>query len=375
MSILNTSGGIQDKIRNPFQKSVDVPFDGNDFPDGFLIEEILDNGDIGDKIRLFGNQMPKVPFTFGGAQRVKKEYYSGYSEPTMQVMGGEEDDITINGTFKDKRKDPVTKDKRFKNISTEIQQLLDGIRLRGNLVRIAMGEFERYCILQKTKWDMKMLSNIDYAITFSIIGFNAPKNAQFLEQTREVPFAINKELINQAQMLQESAKLYPTSVPLSIGDAIGQLTNLVAGVIATVTGFVDQIISTVNDVQKSISRVKGLIKHAQNKLREYKNFIGSIRPFDSNQALTGKYTSSRYYSSLLSSSRALTALLERMKRQINGLSNTLPLARHLTVAGDTLQKISIKFYGFGDNWKKIYDFNRLTTTELTSGKVLEIPRV
>lgn len=375
MGLLNTTGGIQDRIRNPFQKSVDVPFDGNDFPDGFLIEEILDNGDIGDKIRLFGNQMPKVPFTFGGSQRVKKEYYSGFSEPTIQVMGGEEDDITIVGTLKDKRKDPVTKDKRFKNISTEIQQLLDGIRLRGNLVRIAMGEFERYCILQKTKWDLKMLSNLDYSITFSIIGFNAPKNAQFLEQTREVPFAINKELINQAQALQESARLYPTSVPLSIGDAIGQLTNVVAGVISAVTGFVDQIISTVNDIQKSITRVKGLIKHAQNKLREYKNFIGSIRPFDSAQALTGKYTASKYYSSLLSMSSVMTALLERMKKQLNGLGNTLPLGRHLVVSGDTLQKISNKFYGFGDNWKKIYDFNKLTTTDLVTGKILEIPRV
>ena len=78
MSVLNSfQGKVNDAknfIRNPFSSDVDTPFTENDFPDGFLIQEILDNGEIGDEIRLYGNMMPKIPFTFGGGQRVKKDF-------------------------------------------------------------------------------------------------------------------------------------------------------------------------------------------------------------------------------------------------------------------------------------------------------------
>lgn len=375
MSVLNSfQGKVNDAknfIRNPFSSDVDTPFTENDFPDGFLIQEILDNGEIGDEIRLYGNMMPKIPFTFGGGQRVKKDYYSGYSEPVVQVLGSEEDDVTINGRFKDKRyKDPA-----LKGVSSDIQQLIDGIRLRGNLVRIALGEFERYCILSKTKFDMNRLSEIDYSITFLVIGFNAPTNARYLEQTREVPFAINKELIAQAQAFQESSSAIPDSVPRSIADKINELTSTVAGAVSTVTGFVDQIQTTVNDIQKSVTRVKGLIKYTQGKLREYKRTLGAFKPFNDTQSLTGRYESSKFYSAQISGAASLTALLESLRSQINQIAPTLPLGRHLVVSGDNLQKISVKFYGKADNWKKIYDYNRLTSTELVVGSILEIPRV
>lgn len=371
MGLLNGIQSVQNTIRNPFSASTNVTFDGPDFPDGFLIQEILENGKIGEEIRLMGNQMPKIPFTFGGKQRIKKEFYSGSSEPAMQVMGGEENDVTIKGTFKDKRyQDPA-----LKNVSSDIQQLITGIRLRGNLVRIALGEFERYAIILEDVYDLKRLSNLDYSITFSIIGFNAPKNAHFLEQTREVPFAINKDLIAAASDFQANNLGYPTSVPFSIADAINGLTNLVAGAIATVTGFIDTIVSTVNDIQKAITRVKGLIKYTQGKIRDLKNFVGGLKPFDSAQALTGKYAAAKYYSSVMRLAVGLTAILERLRKQISGLGNTLPLGRHFVISGDTLQKISVKFYGFADNWKKIYDYNNLSTTDLVSGTTLEIPRV
>jgi len=67
--------------------------------------------------------------------------------------------------------------------------------------------------------------------------------------------------------------------------------------------------------------------------------------------------------------------LQRLKERLSQLSQSLPLGRHLVVTGDTLQKIAIKFYGSADNWKRIYDYNSLTTTDLVVGRLLEIPRI
>lgn len=384
MSLLNGFQGevnsLINKIKNPFNQNVNSIVDGQDFPEGFKINEILPSGGNGEKIVLTGPWMPKIPFTFGGSQRIKKEFYSGYSEPTVQVFGPEETDITINGLFKEKhfnrnfgRTDQDFN--KFKNISTEIQQQVDAMRIRGNVVRLQLGEFERYAIIKETKFDMERLSRVGYSITFSIIGFNAPKNAIFLQRKKEIPFGINKELIALANKFNLAASSIPKSVPQSIADVINGLVNEVAQVIATVTNFVDQIFSTVQDIKTAINRVKGLIKYAQQKLNSYKRQVGAIFSFDPSTSITGRYSSARYSSSGIAAASGLTALLERLRAQFSTLINDLPLARNLVKQGDTLQKIAIKFYGNANDWKKIYDYNNLNSTDLVPGIMLEIPRL
>lgn len=362
---------LQNQIANPFSSQVVPQFDPPDFPDGFLIEEILSNGNTGDKVVLVGNWMPQIPFTFGGGQRFKKEYYSGYSEPTVQIFGPEETDITINGLFKDKR----FTNTELKNISTEIQQLVDAIRIRGNIVRLKLGEFERYGLISLTKFDMDRLSRVAYEITFSIIGFNAPKNARFLQRRKDVPFEINKELIAAATEFNLLKDTIPDTVPRSIADQINDITDTVSRAITTVTNYVDQVFTTVQDIKSAINRIKGLVLFTQQRLRQFKRQLGAISSFDPTTSIAGRYSNARYQSGAIAQASGLTALLQRLKNQFSGLVNELPLARKLVKTGDNLQKIASEYYGSTNDWKEIYDYNDLSSTELEPGTLLEIPRL
>lgn len=375
MSLLNSATGqinsAQNFIKNPFEKEVGTTFRKPDFSDGFIIQEIINGKESGELITLVGNQMPKIPFSFGGAQRVKKEFYSGHSEPVMQVLGAEEKDVTINGTLKDKR----YADEALYGVATELQQLIDSVRIRGNIVKIVLGEWLRYAVITETKFDMDNLGKLNYAITFSIIGFNPPKNAKFIVGPREIPFAINKDLIAQAQAFQEAFDNIPDSVPRSIADILNDAISTVSGVIATVTGFVDSIVSTVQDIQKSVQRALGLIKYAQTKLNSYKKLCGAFSPFDVNGPLVGRYESAKFYNSQIAFSASLTATLEKLKSRLKSLIDNTPLLSHMVITGDNLQKIAVKYYGSSENWKKIYDFNNLSSTDLTIGSKIEIPRL
>lgn len=366
------TGSFQDKIRNPFEKSVNAPFRGADFPEGFIIEELDNlNNTIKTTVKLAGNSMPKIPFSFGGEQRIKKDFYSGHPEPVMQILGPSESDMEIRGDLKDRR----FKDQKFYGISTEIQELIDSIRIRGNLCRFRLGEWQRYGFIEKTDFDMKKLSELSYRVALSIVGFNAPTNAKFLERSREIPFNINKELIDEAAAFQEEFTAIPDSVPRSIGDIINDLTNTVATAIKLVTDFVDTIFGVIDDIKKAIDRAKGLIKHVMNKLREYKNRIGSIEHFDPNLSLTSRYINASFYTAAITSAYSLGSLMNRFRAQFSNLANDFPLARHLIRTGDTLQKISTKFYNTPDNWVEVQDFNKLTTTALVTGDILDIPRL
>ena len=103
MSILNSISSAQDSIRNPFSSEVGTSFRKPDFVEGFKIKEIINGKEDGELITLSGNRLPFQPFVFGGGQRVKKDYYSGHSEPVLQVLGAEEDDLTISGRLYDKK--------------------------------------------------------------------------------------------------------------------------------------------------------------------------------------------------------------------------------------------------------------------------------
>jgi LysM repeat protein len=359
MSILNSISSAQDSIRNPFSAEVGTSFRKPDFVEGFVIKEIINGEEKGEVITLSGNRLPFQPFVFGGGQRVKKDYYSGHSK----TNGKSPEALSL-------------KEKRLVNklsASTELQQQIDALRIRGNIVRISLGEWIRYAVISKVKFSMKNIADVSYDITFSIIGFNPPKNAKFIIGPREVPFAINKDLIAMSKTFGQTS--IPKSVPRSIADILNDAISTVSGVLATVTGFVDSIVSTVQDIQKSVQRALGLIKYAQGKLNSYKKLVGAFKPFDPSQALTGRYENAKFYAGTLSLSASLTALLEKLKSRLKALVDSKPLSRHLVISGDNLQKVAVKYYGSADNWKKIYDFNNLSSTALTIGSTLEIPRL
>ena len=359
---------VQQKIMNPFKKKVINTTRTDDFPEGFNIEEL---GGQEESIKLNGNLAPHETFVYAGKQRIVKEYYAGQSEPAVHVMGPQEEPVTIKGRFKDKKyTDPF-----LYGVAEEISQLVTAMRIRGNVVRIFMGEWQRYAIIESESFELKNIGDISYSITFEIIGFNAPQNGKFIEKKREIPFEINKELIQRAFDLQNDLTNIPDTVPQSISDVIRDVTGTVAEAIGIVTGFVDTVISTTNDVRKSTQRAVGLIKHSQNKLREYKDFLGGLDLLDANQALTGRYANASYYSNRLSNANALASLLARFRTQFSSLIEDLPLGRHFVRDGESLQRLASKYYNDSTLWKKIQDHNNLQSADISSGMILEIPRL
>ena len=367
-------GDVTNTIKNPFEQTVDAPFRGEDFPEGFIIEELdfSANNKVKTRVRLVGNMMPKRgSFKFGGAQRIKKDYYAGHSEPVAHVLGPKESDMSVKGEFKDKR----YKLDKFRGVAREIQKLVDSIRIRGNLCRFVLGDWQRYGFIESDEFNLDRLTRIDYEINLSIIGFNAPQNAKFLQRPREIPFNINSALISAASDFQAANSNIPASVPRSAADLIDSLTSDVAGAINQVTGFVDSVFTTVQDVRKSIDRALGLIKHTQNTLRRFKRQVGGLNPFTATD-VTGRYTNASFYAGIMAGAVGLSALLAKYRTQFRDLAqNNEPLAAYTTVTGDTLQKISVKFYGTADNWTEIKDYNKLQNTQLETGTRLDIPKL
>ena len=375
----NASKGISDArntIKNPFKRSVQNSLQGNDFPDGFQIEEV--EGPAKEKISLVGHLMPLIPFTFGGEQRMIKEFYSGNSEPVVHILGPEETEITIVGRLWDKKfnQSDIPGENNY-GISAKLQLQLDEFRIRGNLLKIKLGEFQRFAFMSRTEFPMAKLGDIRYRITFLIVGFNPPLRTQFTGEPIEIPFASNRKLNALLDDFNANFSIVPTEVPASVTDIMNDAISIVATPISEVISTVDALIGTVEDVQKGLFRAVGVIKNAQNAVQAFKNRIGSIdfgAPFRSSQP-SARYSAYNYIGGTNSAMTDFATLLEFFRKQFINLIDSIPLRRVTVIPGDTLQKIAANFYDNDQEWRRIFDHNQLTDTNLVAGSVLEIPRL
>jgi nucleoid-associated protein YgaU len=381
----SVSDPIAALIKNPF--STTVPNGGlrpNDFPGGFQISEYV-NGVLNPTsvIKWLNNAMPMQPFSWGGEQRLVKEYYPGNPEAAVHVLGPKEGPVIVKGRWKDKR----FKDPSYYGVAYQYNLALNAMRKRGNLVKFGMhgvaGDWIRFGFIEKADFKMNKLSWIDYEVEFFVVSETQPKNNYFAAPEKNSPSAVNQNLINAATAFQSTYSTVPKSMPQSLAGAINGLIGDVAKNINLVTNFVGTVISTAQSVEDSANRALGLIKNARANISKFNRQINSLVNGFSTLSSSGSaanktrdtYTNLSYMTESMAGTHSLSAYLQQMQAQFESLSRNIPKARYKVQVTDTLQNISIKFYGVSDNWVDIYDHNKLQTTQLTPGTILEIPKL
>jgi len=400
----------------------------NDYPGGFVVTEIRNQQELkpeeGYGIKLIGTMMPHQPFTFGGTQKIVKDYYPGYAEPTVHVLGPQEENVTIKGRLYTKRikappppsgpldlkkvgdsingavdalnpfsdkeggasgaaKKKEQEDKRdFYRFAMAVQEQIEAIRVRGHLLKLQMGEWQRYGFMESATFEMKTIGDISYSINFIIIGFRPPTNCKILKYQGTIPFDKNKELIAAVSTMMEKKDIVPANMPKSFGDQIRDGIDSVAKIVNTATAFVDVVMNEYDDIKSAAERAIGLYKNClayvsktQRRIGNYSGYTSKISALNGSASkVTTGYNNSNYLDSVMVSMFSIKLLLLQLRDQMKVVAATAPLARHRVVFGDTLQKIAFKYYNDDSKWTAIYDHNKLQDTVLVVGAVLEIPR-
>jgi hypothetical protein len=370
MSLLgNISQGVGDltnRILNPFNTDIETAIGRHDFKEGFIITEI----ETRQTLALSGPMMPQIPFTHGGSQRLVKEFYSGNNEPVVQVLGAQERDVELRGELTEKFYGRLGS-----GIVEDMQKRLDLIRMRGNLCEFKLGEWKRYGFVETTEFNMKDLSSMTYVIGLSIVGLQKPTNAKFSQKGRDIPIKVNELLKTRMEAFNQSFGK-PPAIMRGFADVLNATINQVAQAAAIVTNFVDTALSNVEDLRRSVERAKGLVDFAQVKLKQYKRIAGGFDAYNlENTSVPIKYQTAEYLNDSISSASEISEILNDLKAQLSGIISNIPLRRHVVKDGETLQKISLKYFKTADHWIDIYNFNDLESTELEAGDLLEIPRV
>jgi len=275
-------------------------------------------------------------------------------------------------------------DERLRQAAQEYQELIDAMRIRGNLVKIVLGEWVRYGFIKRAKFRLYTLQKIDAEITFEISGFNPPKGWRVVVEADENVIKPNKEVTNAAAAALASAKNYPETMPLTAIDIFNNAIGDVADAISKVTGFVDGIVDDADKLVGSANRAVGLIKNARTTISRAKRNIGAIAnnaaglagsALSAAQGAVNLIKNTDHTAKTIRDFSNISILLAALQDRFQSYISQVPYRRHLVRQGDTLQNVSMKYFNNADNWKKIYDHNKLSSTDLVIGSVLEIPKV
>jgi nucleoid-associated protein YgaU len=245
----------------------------------------------------------------------------------------------------------------------------------GELIKITLGEWRRWCVLAETSFKEKSKSDIEYEISFEIISDKPPTNCYQLTDTKEETFQDNADLLAEAADLQANYS-GQSDIDQSFADKLTQYVDDVATAVASVNSFVNTLLTQAENIEQGITRAIGLIKVARRNIANMIRRVGALSyAVSGSGGITRQFKSVSSSANAISSASSIMAILAKMQQQFEAIRKTLPKARYKVQSGDTLQRISIKYYGTPNSWDKIYDHNKLTTTALTRGTVLEIPNL
>lgn len=355
-------------------------FVANDFESGLSITEIINDTESKSPIKLIGAFAPHIPFEFGGTQKIVKDYYPGSPEPAVQILGARESDQTIKGVLKTKR----FRDESLAESSVQYQREIDAVRRRGNLVKIQLGEWVRYGFIEETKFVLNRLNNIDYEIKFSIVGLTPPVGYKFTLNNTDIA-GPSADLLLASIAAAKAGQNIPTEMPSNLLDDLNGILSGIADVAAKVTGLVDGVVGDMEAIQATANRAIGMIRYYRSylsrthrKLAQMYLSIRNIPPIPGlsvAQMKKGQINSYVYVSKVRDQTFSMAAILAQLQSRFEALSRTVPMFRHRVSKDDTLQKISLKYYNSAEHWERIYKHNKLQTTQLTVGVVLEIPKL
>ena len=371
--------GLSDKlgIANPLARTV-AAVPAQDFEEGFQIQPLNEDAQVivGAEIKLLGNLMPHTPFSFSGAQRIIKEYYPGNDEPVMQILGAMEDNIKIKGDLKDINYGAESLTTQNRGLSYRVMELIDDLRKRGTLCKFVLGPWQRYGYIENSVFDLERITRLKYELTLNIIGENAPTQDKIIQVDERPDIADAAKILDQVEGFVAQNRPFDNLPNRTIAQFINEQVSFVQSRVNLVTDFVDEVFTSVDNIRQSVNRALGLIGGLQRQIRRYQRELGNIDFFTPGGPVASGYFYLQTANSSIASSVRLSGLLESLRARISSRLAAVPLATYRVVEGDTLQKISARFYGTPDNWRMIQEENDIAAgAVLEANTVLDIPRV
>lgn len=378
-------------------------------------------------LALTARALPYRPVTFAGKQRVEFTWYPGSPVATAQMLGPEEQAITLRGFWKERF---LAAPAQFANeaapaallnnvpipTAVELTAAVDELRRTGQLYRLTWDELVRVGYITSfsqtwhnrhdCEWELEF-TPISQGETVAPVGFkNLPDVASYYNETVRAVTAARDSLAIEAAP-EPIAALYqpnlaglenPTANALAIHIGQQQVSVTLRSAVSTALQTLDDnLLGAQNAVYEAAANVTAqalagpdaarrlvaiatqAIGQAQNTYDVITNrswdAVFNVTPFPENDISIGSQIAMRAYQR-----RVRTAVRDYEYQQttqarvlLDALDPDLAAA-FVAPRNMDLRDVSTEFYGTPNEWRALLVYNQLTTSRLVAGQLVWVPQ-
>lgn len=346
-----------------------------------IIEVLKQDGTTESTIELKGTDLPAPPLEVGGTQRVKKTVYPTGSDKrprtTLQVLGAEENDIELQGVWKDSRGGD--------GHAAEMTELLDRIRYEGKPVRVSWDTVSVEGIVSEFIPSIRRRQDVEWKLTVTVgeSAFAKIQASPAVDHTAEVQAGIQAALADMQDLdglVDDSASLFElggllqafvdtvTAIATFIGDAITAIQEAIKA-IQTVVNLAAAGFALINKLRTTINRALLALVHIRDQVNDLFNSTWQAATTSPIAVLDGTH----FAREISRMERLVRAKARAVKRMLDAMAQPAPLRVHAVGTNDTIFTIARLYYSNPIAWRTIAEANGLKGADLGDKKTLVIP--
>lgn len=360
-------------------------------PSAFLVTELTGSKH---ELELVGRALPYRPYSLEGRMRAEFTWYPGNPVSTVQMLGAEEAPTSITGTWKD-RFIRQTNDLGIPILSggsavasldgspiadvRSLVRVVDGFRLRGQLLEVRWDEQVRHGILTRFKHTWLRREDVEWEMEFQWISRGEPEQP-IAFGINIPPLDIASEVSEAVTTLKEAAEA-PFNLITSISSAIASnisTIEIAASAITQVARKAAATTSSPDEVTQAIASSFETIKRESQEINDTMETVPAKAMINTtNVGALGQgaaLEAEDFKRGLKKSALALRNLAANRSQELQA-GNTKQAGTVVFRARDPqdLRDVSTRFYGTPDEWRSLMLYNGLATSKLSAGQVIIVP--
>lgn len=357
-------------------------------------------------LTLMGRALPYRPVSFSGRLRAEFTHYPGNPVATVQVLGPEEGQTTMQGYWKDKflgGSDPTALarmgsgggmregtglDIGTSSISNvlELVNLVEDVRRTGQILEVAWDSLKREGMLIEFEHTWHNTHDVEWKMTFQWSSLADP------DPPMAVPETDSSDFQSELTSLGENLSTLQSQVALAqdfVEDFNAKITTLedsISSVAETVSQVVDLVLSPVDAAR----RILGIVEYTKANAKDVMDSTDAhvtrslvtpmplVLPDTSPTAPTvtagQACATAKYFRDVRANSRSIRGLSAQRAQELGSRTGETQGATIIRAKmGQDLRDISIQVYGTVDQWRLLKSYNGLASSALTAGQIILIP--
>ena len=361
----------------------------------FVIQQINESGTAaGDKIELKGRALPYKPYSLKGKMRAEFTWYPGNAVASVQLLGASEDATTIKGKWKDRFIRSIDDDNNtvqptaiaLKNgqqvaDAFALVEAVDAIRMAGKLVEVTWDGTIRHGILTSFNPIWQQREIVDWEIEFTWMSRG--------EAQSPPSFAPPETANTFASKLGDLVgKLQAAVAPLfnlvdDFETKLDEYVNAIIDASLEVSALADDTADLIFTPQNAIERALAAAESVRAAAASIQDLITSTPPRAMERIADPTTLGLGDVLGIDSWSRGVKDAARAIEVQASTDADTLRasarqedlLATFVARAPTDLRTVSQIYYDTPDEWRRLLQFNALTSSALAIGQLVLVPKL